>query len=86
MLEKEIEKHLVDKVSMAGGLALKFTSPARRNVPDRICLFPRGRVVFVECKAPGKKPTAGQQREHDRLRHLGFPVVVMDSKTMEGII
>jgi hypothetical protein len=35
--------------------------------------------IFVELKAPGKKPTPGQLREHARLRELGFRVEVLDS-------
>ncbi|ECS0227602.1 VRR-NUC domain-containing protein, partial [Salmonella enterica] len=27
-----------------------------------------------------------QQREHERLRALGFAVVVLDSKNLEGIL
>jgi hypothetical protein len=80
MLEKDVEAHLVRRVAALGGLALKFTSPARRNVPDRIVLQPGGVLTFVELKAPGKKPTAGQLREHERLRALGFRVLVLDTK------
>lgn len=84
--ESLIEKHLVAEVKKAGGVAFKFISPGRRSVPDRIVLLPGGRIVFVECKAPGKPPRAGQLREHGRLRALGFTVVVLDSKNLEGIL
>ncbi|EBD6078502.1 VRR-NUC domain-containing protein [Salmonella enterica] len=57
-----------------------------RHVPDRIVLLPGGRIVFVECKAPGKPPRADQLREHERLRALGFTVVVLDSKNLEEIL
>lgn len=79
MLEKQVEAHLVARVKALGGEAYKFTSPARRNVPDRLVLWPGGRAEFVELKAPGKQPTAGQQREHARLWKLGFSVRVLDS-------
>ncbi|EAZ2455540.1 VRR-NUC domain-containing protein [Salmonella enterica] len=84
--ENLIEKHLVAEVKKAGGVAYKFISPGHRSVPDRIVLLPGGRIVFVECKAPGKAPRADQVREHERLRALGFTVVVVDSKNLEGII
>ncbi|EIV4686601.1 VRR-NUC domain-containing protein [Salmonella enterica] len=84
--ESLIEKHLIAEVKKAGGIAYKFVSPGRRSVPDRIVLLPGGRLVFVECKAPGKPPRADQQREHERLRALGFAVVVLDSKNLEGIL
>lgn len=84
--ESTIEKHLVAEVKKAGGIAYKFISPGRRSVPDRLVLLPGGRVVFVECKAPGEKPRPEQLREHERLRALGFSLVVLDSKNLEGIL
>ncbi|MBG6243514.1 MAG: VRR-NUC domain-containing protein [Candidatus Symbiopectobacterium sp. Dall1.0] len=83
--ESTIEKHLIAEVKKAGGIAYKFVSPGRRGVPDRLVVLPGGRVLFVECKAPGQKARPAQQREHARLRALGFTVVVVDSKNMEGI-
>lgn len=77
--ERDIERALVSAVETAGGLALKFTSPMRRSVPDRIVLLPGRAPRFVECKAPGAKPTDAQQREHDRIRAAGGDVVVIDS-------
>ncbi len=79
MRESKIETRLVDRVKSAGGVAFKFTSPARRSVPDRLVLMPGGRATFVECKAPGERPTDAQAREHARLWALGFPVLVIDS-------
>lgn len=84
--ESIIEKHLVDEVKKIGGIAYNFVSPGRRSVPDRIVMLPGGRLVFVECKAPGEQPRADQLREHKRLRTLGFTVVVLDSKNLEEII
>lgn len=84
--ESTIERHLVAKVKAAGGTAYKFMSPGRKAVPDRLVLLPGGRVVFVECKAPGELPRADQVREHNRLRGLGFKVVMLDSKNLEGIL
>ncbi|MDE1483946.1 VRR-NUC domain-containing protein [Xenorhabdus bovienii] len=84
--ESVIENHLVKEIKKAGGIAYKFVSPGRRSVPDRICVLPGGRVVFVECKAPGEKPRPDQLREHERLRALGCEVVVLDNKNVGGII
>ena len=50
MLENEIEKALVDKVKLHGGLCLKFTSPSMTGIPDRIILIPKGRIGFVKTK------------------------------------
>lgn len=79
MREREIEAALVARVESLGGLCEKFTSPSRRGVPDRICWMPGGRVVLVECKAPGARPTRLQHRDHERRRALGFDVRVIDS-------
>ena len=62
MLEKDIEAAFVKRVKSLGGTAEKFTSPNRRSVPDRLVTLPGGVVVFVELKAPGKKPTEAQER------------------------
>lgn len=84
--EKTIEKRYRESVKKRGGLALKFVSPGFTGVPDRIALFPGGRIEFVELKAPGKKPTPRQLAVHDQLRKLGFSVQVLDSTDMMDLI
>lgn len=79
-LEADLEAWGVRAAAAAGGRAYKFSSPGRRSVPDRILLFPGGRMAFVEWKRPGGKPTAKQLAEHAYLRSLGFEVYVCDSK------
>ncbi|WP_373089337.1 VRR-NUC domain-containing protein [Zhongshania sp.] len=79
MLERDIERALVKRVKTLGGMAEKFTSPGRRSVPDRLVTLPEGRVIFVELKAPGKKPTDNQLRDHQRRIELGCDVRVIDS-------
>jgi hypothetical protein len=78
--EADIEAYLVKRVAEAGGVAEKFTSPNRTAVPDRIVLWTNpSDTQFVECKAPGKKPTVAQARDHARRSAMGFIVVVVDS-------
>ena len=84
MRESRIERMLVREVKKSGGIALKFVSPGTAGVPDRILLFPGGRIVFAELKAPGEKPTKLQLLRHARLRALGFRVVVVDDPGMIG--
>lgn len=38
MRESKIEKYLVERAEAKGGIAYKFKSPGRRNVPDRMIL------------------------------------------------
>lgn len=78
MLEKTVEAALVARVKALGGICDKFNS-GRRSVPDRIVTLPGNRVIFVECKAPGKKPTPLQLRDHERRKALGCDVRVIDS-------
>jgi hypothetical protein len=76
--EADVEEYLVKEVDKRGGVAEKFSSPNRASVPDRLVLWPFA-AEFVECKAPGKKPTAAQARDHERRRALGFNVAVVDT-------
>lgn len=81
MRESTIERYLCGQVrAVLHGIAYKFKSPGRKNVPDRIVCLPGGRQHFVETKAPGKKANPGQAREHARLFGLGFSVMVLDTK------
>lgn len=80
MRESKIENKLKIKIENIGGKCLKFVSPGTAGVPDRICLFPGGRVLFVETKAPGKKPRPLQEKRHRELRQLGFKVLVIDTE------
>lgn len=84
MLEKTIEKKLREAVKKAGGIALKFVSPSYAGMPDRLILFPDGKVAFAELKAPGNKPRALQETRHRLLRSLGFRVYVIDSVEQIG--
>lgn len=81
MRENTIEAYLREEVRGLGGRAYKFTSPGNAGVPDRLVCLPGGRVAFVETKAPGKKSTALQKVQQQRLRALGFEVYAeADSK------
>ena len=80
MLEKTIERYLVQKAREKGGLAIKWVAPAMAGVPDRIVFFPGGRIVFVELKAPGQKQTPIQVRVTKMLIDLGADVRVINSK------
>jgi len=87
--EKDVEADHAARVKAEGGHSYKFTSPARRAVPDRLDLRPVPEehreivaryVRFTECKKPGAKPTSSQLREHEYLRSLGFQVDVVDQR------
>lgn len=79
MLEKDIEKAVCDYARKHGVLAYKFTSPARRSVPDRLFICPNGRVFFIEFKREGCRPTDAQEVEIAKIRKQGVPVYVVDN-------
>ena len=79
MREKNVEIYLREQVKKIKGIAFKFVSPGNAGVPDRIVLLPWGVCVFVELKAPGKKTTALQDRQIERIQKLGFRVEILDS-------
>lgn len=79
MREKQIEARLKQEVEKIGGFALKFASPGNAGMPDRIALLPKGNLVFVELKAPGKSLRPLQIKRKEQLESLGFKVYIIDS-------
>lgn len=77
--EKVIEHHLVQSMTAIGGLCIKLLCSQFIGLPDRICLFPGGKIIFVELKTTGKKPRRIQEIIHDKLRVVGARVEVIDS-------
>lgn len=75
--ERDVERKLKREVEKMGGVCWKFTSSVS-GVPDRLCLFPRGEIVFVELKRHGAKPRPRQQRIIAKIRKLGIRVEVID--------
>ena len=84
MREKAIEAKLVKAVRIMGGLAPKFISPGFDGVPDRLVLLPKGKIAFVELKAPGKTLRPLQMRRKKQMETLGFTVYRIDSEEQIG--
>lgn len=94
MRESDIEEYLVKRVKALGGEVRKVKWIGRRGAPDRLAMLPGdfdrfgedstpSRTIWVELKAPGEKPKPHQAREHERMRHMGQQVEVVDS--FEGV-
>lgn len=79
MKEREIEAYLVRRATELGGRAYKFVSPGCSGVPDRIVVLPRGRIGFLELKAPGEKPRRVQEYRIRQLREMGCMAWTADS-------
>lgn len=78
MREKEIERALCGAVQKQNGISPKFVSPGMAGMPDRLVLFPEGRMGFVELKAPGKRMRPLQARRKRHLEELGYKVFCID--------
>lgn len=100
--EKNLQNYLQAACRQRGILCYKFSSPARRGVPDIILIHPRSdgpdgpvpaRVRFIELKSP-----KGTGRLHPLQKHeigllvtAGVAVHVVDSREevdaiMEGLL
>lgn len=81
MRESIVERIICDECMKRKGVCWKWISPGRRGVPDRICIFPGGRIVFVEVKRPDVKDgrSASQKKVFSILEGLGCTVRVCNS-------
>jgi hypothetical protein len=80
--ESQIEKKASAHYKALGHLTFKFTSPSQAGVPDRLFIHPkRGFTLYLEFKAPGKKPTPLQLRMIENLRKRGVPCWWVDNLT-----
>lgn len=77
--EKDLEKKLNAKIKLLGGISIKLLSYLFAGLPDRMCLLPGGRIIFVELKTTGEKPSKIQLIIHRKLKELGFAVLVIDT-------
>lgn len=82
MLEKYLEKNCCRKVKDVGGIPIKLSPVGYGGIPDRMMLLPGGKIMFVEFKQIGKKPTALQAAWLNRLRKLGFEARWCDNSVM----
>lgn len=78
--ENPIERHLLARCRAHGFLCLKFISPARGGIPDRIVVTSGSHgTVFVEVKRPGEEPEPRQRATHAKMRRFGAEVHVVNS-------
>lgn len=79
MQESALEKRFRLEIEKRGAKALKFISPNKRGMPDRLILIPGGQAVFAELKAPGKSLKPLQRKRAAELQALGFKVCKINS-------
>lgn len=78
MLEKKVEKDVVDWARAQGIICLKLNLIGSTGWPDRLFLAPGGRFCFVEFKRPGEELRRNQPQRIHLLRKYGFTVGVYD--------
>lgn len=77
--EKLLERKLSKKIESLGGWSIKLLSTYVTGLPDRLCLLPGGKAFFVEVKTTKQKPRKIQLIIHNKLRNLGFKVLIIDT-------
>ena len=77
--ESQLERKLFERVKKMGGMCLKFVSPGRAGVPDRIILMPEGKIYFVEMKSPRGEINPIQEYVFEKFSRLGFKVHIINS-------
>lgn len=79
-LESSIEKYFKAQCEKRGWLCLKFVSPSRRGVPDRLVIRSGGEVDFVELKRPSGRLSGPQKAMLKRLKEFKVGAHVVWSK------
>ena len=82
MREASLERYAAEQIKKIGGRAFKWVCPGVSGVPDRICIFPGGKIVFVEFKRPGLQDgrSARQKKICGLLEKLGCNVQRIGNK------
>ena len=76
--ERDIEAEVMEYAETLGCLQLKLIMLNIMGWPDRLVLY-MGKILFIEFKLPGEKPTKIQLWMHDRLKKHLFKVAVIDN-------
>lgn len=79
MRERDIERHLVERIKALGGEIRKVQWIGRRGAPDRVVMLPGGTLFWIELKRPGGSAEAHQAREHAKLHRVGQTVRILDT-------
>lgn len=78
--EKVIEDYLVEKAKGKKLPCLKYSNPNMVGYPDRLLVLPNAKVIWVELKSKGRKPSKIQEARITKLISMGHVVKVIDNK------
>lgn len=79
-LEKDVVAAVKKWCEKNGVLYIKFSPFGSRGWPDTILIFPGGLHLWVELKAPGKKPRKLQLYRMGQLDRMGAITMWFDNK------
>lgn len=81
--ENKLQNYAIKGLRSISCLCYKFSSPAKRGVPDVLVIPPRGKIFFIEFKNPNQKGklSALQVVEISRMRAKGARVLVISKVT-----
>lgn len=85
--EADIAAYLIKRVTEIGGICRKVAWEGRSDAPDYLVMC-GGIHIFVETKAPGKKPRPSQLREFGAMsQHGGIAVIIVsDFSEVDNLI
>jgi hypothetical protein len=78
LLESDVENPAKSWLRDRGWWVRKFKSPGNRSVPDDV-MAKASRVIWVEFKRPGNKPTEKQAEQMKLMRAAGLEVYWFDN-------
>jgi hypothetical protein len=91
ILESKIQRQIILWLEAKGWYVVKILQTTKNGWPDLQALklddseyYPKSKIIFIEVKRPGQKPTPLQLIRHEELRSRGFHVIVADS--LESLI
>lgn len=87
LLESHVERTVVARALTELGVFSVKVRGVERGWPDRQFILNDERVLWIEFKRPGERPTPYQLLVHKRLRHAGHKVEVHDNveKALQAI-
>ena len=80
MLESAIEGAVERWAKTNRIMTRKMNGAGNRSWPDRMYIFPDGKIAFIEFKATGRKLTVSQKELHDKLKAKNVDVTMCDNK------
>lgn len=87
MIEKNIENYLKEEIEKRDGICIKLDSSSEKGLPDRLCILPYGKVIFIETKRPQKnKVSKYQNYVIEKINSLGSKAYFVSTKEEIDII